>query len=73
MGPPGHSWADTLLGVRWYLERGPPTVGYATQDSEVRIFMQDTPDDLPDLKIFYLVEPGGVTLLRAKADNPLPF
>jgi hypothetical protein len=35
--------------------------------------MQDMPGDLPDLKIFYLVEPGRVTLLRAKADDPPPF
>jgi hypothetical protein len=73
IGPDGHDWSDTIAGVRWYLERGPTTVGEGTQDLEVRIFMQDTPDGLPDLKIFYLVEGSTVTLLRVKADDPFPF
>ncbi|MBD0319097.1 MAG: hypothetical protein ICV87_02115 [Gemmatimonadetes bacterium] len=73
LGPKAHSWADTMLGVRWYLERDPFGVGYETQDEEMRILMWDTPDGLPDLKIFYLVEPLTVRLLRAKVDEPLPF
>lgn len=73
IGPPGHDWSPSIRGVRWYLERGPLAVGYGTQDIEVRIFMQDTPDGLPDLKIFYLIEPGVVTLLRARAADPEPF
>jgi hypothetical protein len=73
LGPAGWDWADILSGVWWYLERGPLAVGEGTQDIEVRIFMQDTPDGLPDLKIFYLVEQDTVTLLRVKADDPFPF
>lgn len=55
IGPEGHRWADALLGIRWYLERGPFQVGHGTQDRDVRILMWDTPEGLPDLKIFYLV------------------
>lgn len=73
IGPEGHDWSDAILGVRWYLERGPMAVGHGTQDIAVRIFMQDTPNGLPDLKIFYLVEPGEVILLRAREAEPLPF
>ena len=73
IGPEGHDWSDTMVGIRWYLERDPMAVGHGTQDLEVRILMWDTPDGLADLKIFYLVEPGKVTLLSVKAADPLPF
>ena len=66
IGPAGHDWSDSLLGVRWYLERDPLRLGHSTQDTEVRILMWDTPDGLPDLKIFYLVGEARVTLLRVK-------
>lgn len=73
IGPPGHDWTDTRLGIWWYLEREPAQVGFATQDLDVRILMFDTPDGLPDLKIFYEIGPDTVTLLSAKAADPDPF
>jgi hypothetical protein len=57
--------------VRWYLERDPLRVGYEAQDTEVRIPMWDTPEGLPDLKIFYLVGETRVTPLRVKVAAPL--
>lgn len=71
IGPAGHDWSDSMLGVRWYLERDPQGVGYPTQDTEVRILTWDTPDGLPDLKIFYLVGETRVILPRVKAAPPL--
>lgn len=73
IGPPEYDWKEIIRGVRWYLERDPEGVGHKTQDLEVFIFMQDTPDGLPDLKIFYLVEPGIVTILAVRAADPSPF
>ena len=71
IGPEGHDWSDSMLGVRWYLERDPLRVGQPTQDREIRILMWDTPDGLPDLKIFYLVGENRVTLLMVRAAPPL--
>ncbi|HYW05443.1 MAG TPA: hypothetical protein VE913_00730 [Longimicrobium sp.] len=48
-------------------------MGYATRDSTLRILMFDTPGDLPDLKVFYAIEGGRVTLVRARAAEPPAF
>lgn len=56
-----------MRGVRWLLARKPKELGYGTQDTEVRIFLQDHPPPLPGLKIFYVVEGQTVTLIRARA------
>lgn len=78
----GGAGGDRTTGVRLEgdhqgralcLERDPEGVGHKTQDLEGLIFMQDTPDELPDLKIFYLVEPGIATLLAVRAADPSPF
>ena len=70
-GPDGHDWSDSMLGVRWYLERDPLGVGHLTQDKEIRILTWDTPEGLPNLRIFYLIGPNRVTLLMVKAAPPL--
>jgi hypothetical protein len=65
--PEGGNWDAAMRGVRWLLARKPLELGYATQDSEVRIFLQDHPAPLPGLKFFYVVEGQTVTLIRARA------
>lgn len=59
-------WLTLLAGVKWYLSHNPLEVGYATQDTEVRIYLQDRPLGLPGFKVFYLIEGNTVTLLRAR-------
>ena len=73
IGPEGYDWSDSMLGIRWYLERGPERVGDSTQDVEVRILMFDTPDGIPDLKIFFQIGPDTVQLLSVKEAEPDPF
>lgn len=66
IGPAGYDWTDTKAGVRWYLEHNPLAVGYGTQDTEVRIYVQDRPMGLSGVKVFYLIEVSTVTVLRAR-------
>lgn len=67
IGPAGFDWTDTKRGIRWYLERDPHAVGYGTQDTAVRIYLQNRPLGLPGIKVFYLIEGATVTLLRARS------
>lgn len=67
IGPDGYDWTDTKRGIQWYLERDPKAVGYSTQDTEVRIYLQDRPLGLSGVKVFYLIEGTKVTLLTAWA------
>jgi hypothetical protein len=66
IGPDGYDWTASLRGVKWYLSHDPWKVGYGTQDTQVRIYLQDRPLDLCGFKVFYVVEETTVTLLSAR-------
>ena len=66
IGGPGYDWAERREGVRFLLREGATRLGYGTQDSVVRIYLQDGPAGHPGLKVFYAVEEGEVTLIRAR-------
>jgi hypothetical protein len=70
IGPPGYDWTAAIAGVRWYLGHDPLAVGHGTQDSQVRIYLQDRPSGLPGFKVFYVIEERTVTLLSARPFVP---
>lgn len=75
IGPPGYNWADSKLGLRWYLERDPRKVGFATQDLDVRILPFDTPNGIPDINVFFEIDDDNhrVRLLSVRGVEPDPF
>jgi hypothetical protein len=73
LGPEGYDWSESLEGFRWYLSRGPDRLGHGTQDLAVRFFSWTPPQGPPLIKVFYLVEPGGVTVLFVRVADPFPF
>lgn len=70
IGPAGYDWADMMAGVKFYLSHAPLEVGYATQDSQVRIILQVRPLGFSGVKVFYVVDGGTVTLLTALPYEP---
>jgi hypothetical protein len=52
IGPEGYDWSAAIAGVKWYLSHNPWEVGYATQDREVRIYLQDRPLGFSGFKVF---------------------
>lgn len=66
IGGPEYDWAERREGVRFLLREGATRLGHGTQDSVVRIYLQDGPAGHPGLKVFYAVEGGEVTLIRAR-------
>ncbi|HEX8211329.1 MAG TPA: hypothetical protein VF584_14235 [Longimicrobium sp.] len=69
IGPAGYDWTERREGIRFLLSGGAEKEGRATQDTDVRIYLQDAPDSvagIPGLKVFYVVEGETVTILRGR-------
>jgi hypothetical protein len=68
----GYDWSDIRKSLEWFLGRAPEQIGHGTQDLNVRVIYL-TPSGLPPIKVFYVVDPGEVTLLFVKEVDEFPF